>query len=130
MTIQDELWQNPKIARILPRNESSWGEFGEFENTGWERLIPTISEKTLDRALHGDSTPLMRQVRDPKGCLKLAPVNKVCSSYKSCASFHKKYCQIDHKKMPDCFSMEESNLNYILISAWRDNYHVIRISND
>ena len=127
MTIKDEGWQHPKIARILPVNENAWGSFTEFENTEWERLIPAISEAILDRALHGDVTPLMREVRDPKGCLKLAPVDKVCSSSKSCASYHNKFCRIDHKKMPDCFSMEESNLNYILISAWRDNYHVVRV---
>jgi hypothetical protein len=127
MSIQSKIWQNPKIARIMPVDGDSWGEYAELKGTEWESLIPSISEDILDRALHGDATPLMREVREPQGCLKKAPVNKTCSSYKSCASYHKKYCQIEHKKMPDCFSMEESNLNHILISAWRDNYHIVRV---
>ncbi len=130
MTLKDKIWLNPKIARIMPVNEDPWGVFKELEGSEWESLIPLISESVLDRAIHGDTTPLMRGVRDPKGCLKLAPVNKICTSSKECASFHKSYCKIDHKKMPDCFSIENSTLNYIIISAWRENYNLVRISND
>jgi len=126
-TLKDPHWGNPKIARIMPVKGESWGSFKEIEGTQWEGLIPSISEKVLERALLGDTTPLMREVRSPEGCLSLAPINKICSSFKTCASAHKIYCHLHHKKMSECFSVEGTESHRILISAWKENFHVIRI---
>ena len=44
-SLKDPHWSDPKIARIIPRNEDSWGDFKEIQDTEWEKLIPSVSEK-------------------------------------------------------------------------------------
>tara|TARA_B100000674_G_C37486477_1_gene753867 strand:- start:121 stop:534 length:414 start_codon:yes stop_codon:yes gene_type:complete len=125
-TITDSVWGEIKIARILPTT-NEWGCFYSLENTEWGKLVPGISEQDMERALLGDSTPIMNKVRDPMGCLKLAPVEKVCHESTDCASYHQNYCTLTHKKKPECFTTGKEKAVEVLLKAWHEKYHVVRI---
>ena len=128
--INDNNWANPKIARILPTESGgSWGSFLELKDTKWAMFIDSVSTDSIDRALRGDCTPLMKEgLRDPRGCLKRIPIDRVCSDSKHCTSYEAKTCTTSSKKTPECFSLgrEVPHPVRILISAWKEGYYVIR----
>jgi len=130
MTLNDPAWGASKVARVLPSPDGGlWGSFLELAGTEWEGFIDVVSSDALDRALRGDCTPLMREgLRDPKGCLKRAPLTKTCSDAKGCASFKKEVCQTTHKNTPECFSFwrDIPTSVRVLLSAWKEGYYVIR----
>ena len=131
--IPDERYGNPKVARIIPKeNVDNWGEYLELaKDQEWKRLLPVISEEVIDRALRGDAKTLMQSqgLRDPKGCLKLIPIkNSVCVDKKGCPSYTVK-CDFRNKDCPECFSVDGdlSMTKRNLIQAWRMGYIVIRM---
>lgn len=129
-TLNDPHWGEIKIARIIPTHQGgSLGSLQDLKETEWESFIDNISEGALDRALRGDCTPLMKEgVRDPRGCLKKAPLPKICADKKNCSSYKESVCKAGHKKMPDCFSVgqELPPSVQILLMAWHEGYRVVR----
>jgi hypothetical protein len=129
--IPDERYGNPKLARIIPKDDSNWGEYKDLEKEkDWEKLVPVLSEEDIDRALRGDAKSLMQSgLRDPKGCLKLVPIkNSVCVEKKGCPSYTNK-CDFRNKDCPECFIVD-GDMNLIkrnLIEAWRRGYIVVRM---
>ena len=67
-------------------------------------------------------------LRDPRGCLKRVPINRVCSDSNHCTSYKESICITTSKKAPDCFSLDREIPEpvRILISAWKEGYYVIR----
>ena len=128
--MSDTNWANPKIARVMPTEAGgSWGSFLELKDTQWETFIDSVSSDSIDRALRGDCTPLMKEgLRDPRGCLKRVPINRVCSDSNHCTSYKESICITTSKKAPDCFSLDREIPEpvRILISAWKEGYYVIR----
>ena len=128
--IKDNNWSNPKIARVMPTEAGgSWGSFLELKGTVWEKFIDPVSSDSIDRALRGDCTPLMKEgLRDPRGCLKRIPIDRTCSDSKHCTSYEVKTCTTTSKKTPECFSLDRKipSSVRILISAWKEGYYVIR----
>jgi hypothetical protein len=127
MTLKDKHWNNPKIAKILPYESTNWGEFVEIIGTPAERLISEVSQESLDRAMRGDCTPLMREgLREPRGCLKLLDTPKDCDEKDTCLSYNKDSCVLGHKKMPDCFSPLTTKSLRTLVLAWLEGFYIIR----
>ena len=127
MTLKDKHWNNPKIAKILPYESSNWGAFADLKETEVNRLIPEISQVSLDRAMRGDCTPLMNEgIREPRGCLKLLKSPKECDEKEHCISYQKDSCILGHIKMPDCFSPLATNSLRPLVLAWLEGFYIIR----
>jgi hypothetical protein len=128
MALSDAKWGDPKIARILPSPEGdTWGEYSALKDTPWGKLISESSLEALDRAARGDCSAFMKEGhRSPEGCLKLAPIERVCADRKRCLSFHKTRCLLESSPLQDCYSMEAPTLARVLISAWSEGYFVVR----
>jgi hypothetical protein len=128
-TLNDPHWGQVKVARIIPTHQGGeWGEMSDLKDTEWAQFVDTVSQEALDRALRGDSTPLMKEgLRDPKGCLKKAPLPKICADSKRCGSYKETVCKAGHKKMPDCYSvgLDLPPSAQILLMAWHEGYHVV-----
>jgi len=131
--MSDINWANPKIARIMPTEAGgSWGYFLELKDTQWEAFVDSASLDSIDRALRGDCTPLMKEgLRDPRGCLKRIPIDRTCADSKQCTSYEPNTCTTKSKRTPECFSLnrEIPQSVRILISAWKEGYYVIRERN-
>lgn len=125
-----EGWGDFKIARIIPTLEDgSWGHFTPLVGTEYERLIETITIDEMEMAINGHPKPLLeRGLRSAKGCLKVAPVPRLCGEIGDCASAERSRCTIESKKtLPECFNpvVDEDCIRFI-ISAWVDGYTVVR----
>lgn len=129
-TLTDPSWANPKIARIMPTQQGgSWGSFLELKDTEWAGYIDVVSSASIDRALRGDCTPLMKEgLRDPRGCLRKAPLSKECADAKGCASFKSTTCTASSKNTPECFVITRDIPApvRVLLSAWKEGYYVVR----
>ena len=129
MSLNDKNWNNPKIAKILPYESTNWGEFADLIGTSTERLIPEVTPESLDRAMRGDCTPLMREgLREPRGCLKLLDSPKDCDEKDHCLSYRKEQCVLGGRKMPDCFSPLTTKSLRPLVLAWLEGFYIIRES--
>lgn len=127
MTLKDPRQNNPKIAKILPFESTNWGEFSDLIGTPVENLIPEVSSESLDRAMRGDTTPLMREgLREPRGCLKLLDTPKDCDEKDTCLSYDKKKCVLGGVKMPDCFSPLTTKSLRPLVLAWLEGFYIVR----
>tara|TARA_B100000424_G_C22895312_1_gene476219 strand:+ start:634 stop:1065 length:432 start_codon:yes stop_codon:yes gene_type:complete len=128
--LSDKSWSDPKIARIIPTSEGgSWGNFIDLKDTEWSKFVDVISSDSLDRALRGDCTPLMKEgLRQPRGCLKRSPLPKVCADHQKCTSYTPKLCTPKSQKAPECLSLGSDfpQSVRILISAWTEGYYVVR----
>lgn len=128
--LTDPHWSNPKVARVMPTHEGgSWGSFLELKDTEWARFIDEVSSDSVERALQGDCTPLMKEgLRDPRGCLKRAPLTKECADAKRCTSFKKSVCNSTSKDTPECFALSKDlpPSVRVLLSAWKEGYYVVR----
>lgn len=130
ITITDKSYGNPKIARILQRDDQdSWGEYKTLEGTEFGDLIGVVSEVDLDRAMRGDASALMRSgLREPKGCLKKLKVESVCGDSKTCLAYEDGKCDFKLRNCPDCFVVKgHSVVEKNLIDAWRKGYMVVRV---
>lgn len=126
LTLNDPHWNNPKVAKILPYDSSNWGAFSDLVGTSTERLIPEVPQDILDQAMRGFCTPLMNQIREPRGCLKLLNVPKDCDEKDHCLSYKKDACILGHRKMPDCFSPLATQSLRPLVLAWLEGFYIIR----
>ena len=131
ISITDKTYGNPKIARILQRdNQDSWGEYKTLEGTEFGDLIGVVEESDIDRAMRGDASALMKRggVRDPKGCLKKLKVNSICGDNKTCLAYEEDKCDFKLRNCPDCFVVDgHSVVEKNLIDAWRKGYMVVRV---
>lgn len=127
MTIKDKNWGKVQIARILPKEDDSWGAFKELENTPWASMINVVSNDVLDMALRNHVTPLMKVIgRDPKGSLKLAPIENGCLVYNECNSAKPQCLKVE--TAPFCLQPKtDSEAVRSLLSAWREGYYVVRV---
>ena len=126
-TIKDKSWGNVKVARILPKDGDNWGEFKELADTEWAKMINEVSNDVYDMAFRNHVTPLMKVIgRDPKGNLKLMPMENGCRMMGQCQS-EKPICS-KVETAPFCV-MPKTELQAVqtLLSAWREGYYVIRI---
>lgn len=128
--IKDPSWGDTKVAKIVSSEiNGSWGEFISISDSVWAKFIDAVPLDILERAYMGDCTPLMKiGLRDPKGCLKKAPLPKICSDRNNCVSFKPNTCTIESKNLPECFSIysEIPAPVRILISAWTEGYYIVR----
>jgi hypothetical protein len=126
MTLKDKVWREIKLAKILPSETSNWGCFQDSFSQ-LSKLIPEVGDEEIDRAMRGDATPLMNSgVREPKGCLKLIGVSKMCDEQSHCVSYNQTKCVLGHRQMPDCFSPEGEPAIRPLILAWLEGFYIIR----
>ena len=131
MNLNDDQWNNPKIAKILPYESTNWGAFKDLSDTSVKRLVPEVSQSSLDRAMRGDCTPLMNEgLREPRGCLKLLNTPKDCDEKDHCLSYKKEHCILGHRKMPECFSPLTTKSLRPLVLAWLEGYYIIREKED
>lgn len=128
MSLTDPKWGNPKIGRIIPTEQGgSWGAYLDLKDTAWARLISEASLEALDRATRGDCSAFMKEGhRSAEGCLKLAPMSKVCSDHKKCLSFHKTRCLVESTPLQECFSQDAPPLARVLLMAWSEGYYIVR----
>ncbi len=129
--ITDKSYGNPKIARILQRDDQdSWGEYKSLEGTEFGDLIGVVGEDDIDRAMRGDAKAIMnRGLREPKGCLKKLKINSVCGDKGECLAYDDAKCDFKLRGCPDCFVVEgyKSGAEKNLIDAWRKGYMVVRV---
>jgi hypothetical protein len=129
--ITDKSYGNPKIARILQRDEhDSWGEYKTLEGTEIGDLIGVVKEFDVDRAMRGDASGVMKSgVREPKGCLKKIKRNSVCEDSKTCLAYDDSKCDFKLRGCPDCFVVggDLGELEKRVIDAWRKGYMVVRV---
>lgn len=127
MTIQDRAWGKIKVARILPIGDDNWGAFSDLKDTPWASMVNEVGADILDMALRKHPTPLMKIIgRDPKGNLKMIPLEQGCSLIGQCKS-EKPICS-KIETAPFCVAPKtDSTSVHSLLSAWREGYYVIRI---
>lgn len=123
-------WGVIKVARILPTLEhGSWGKFYELKNTEFGRLIETVPLDLIEQAINGHPKPLLDLgLRQPRGCLKKAPLERICEDIKTCASAQPSLCTLDTKKtIPECFTPITDNPSIaFIVSAWNDGFIVVK----
>lgn len=128
--LPDPNWGFPVIARVTPQGGNPWGCLAWAVGTPWESLFPWVDEHTLDQALRGYSTPLMRILgRPPSALVKRLPlVNSLCSLRHSCLNASE-HC-VPGPKVPDCWEApglepgDIASANYV-VQLWRDGITVI-----
>lgn len=128
--LPDPAWGNPRLVRIVPSSDSSWGKYLFLVGTGWEPLIPEIPAEILDQALRGHATPLMRVLGPPPAALarRLPPEESVCALKGQCTAWTPG-C-VPGPRVPLCWEPPgELPLGLMgpLVAFWRQGVPVVRI---
>jgi hypothetical protein len=128
--IPDPHWGYPTIARVLPKNGDPWGILEGLEGTPWDPLFPRVDDLTLDQALRGFATPLVRVLGPPpKALVKRLPVIQAQCRWKDTCVGATKNC-VPGPKVPDCWEsagIPESLVPAIshVVKLWREGIHVV-----
>ena len=130
--IPDPRWGSPVVARITPSEESSWGV---FEPISWHPLashVYAVGEDVWERAILGDATPLMREMRSPPARSLAMARDSLCHLSSQCLAFSPSKC-FPSKKTPECFeipgdmSPDSRRLLSALVRLWVGGTTVCRL---
>jgi hypothetical protein len=132
-TLPDAAWGSPRVGRIIPSEDSSWGRLAYVVGTPWEAMFPAITSEIFDAAQRGHATPLMRQLGVPgaRRARRLPVEWSRCGAAHSCdrAAIH---C-VPGVEVPLCWeaggfspSVDVSTLA-LVVQLWKENIPVIRL---
>ena len=128
--LPDANWGFPTVARIVPNEDHPWGVYRFLVGTDWEQFFPRVPVLTLDMALRGHATPLMKILGPPpRGFTKRLPVLQgQCAAKDRCINYTP-LC-VPGPKVPVCwepavFKGEESSLVANVVSLWREGVVVV-----
>lgn len=130
--IPDKTWGSPLVARPVPKGTDIWGILAPLrEDPMWGSLIPVVDGRTFERALLGDSMPLMRAMGlPPEGSLKqIRGDDRICVNKGTCALYDPEGCHLN-KLTPECWESPlvdplKSMAASFLTRLWRDGTYVV-----
>ena len=128
--LPDPAWGEPRIARIIPNDDSPWGAYHFLVGTDWEPFFPRVQKTILDQALRGYATPLMKILGPPpRAFTKRLPVEQTGCSLRTKCTNASPSC-VPGAKTPDCwetsaFRGAEANLVNGIVMLWRDGIVVV-----
>lgn len=127
-SIQSDIWNEIKVARIIPNSQSTWGAYLNIPDE-WKRLIPEIEAESIDLAVNGHAKPLLESgLRPAKALIKRSKIEPVCMDKKDCLSYKEKTCTAYAKsRPPECYSSENVTGELAkILNAWLDGFTVVK----
>ena len=131
-----DTWGDVQVVRVLPGEDDIWGAFSPLRGTPWGDLLPVVTGESLSHALHGMTTPLMKEIgRPPEILLRRIPkAYRRCAMWEGCISFREAHCQ-PCLRLPDCYEPPEVPPEAVLLASfvavsWKEGVYVVLVEGD
>ena len=120
-----------KLLLVLPKKGDAWGVLSPLQDTPWVEQVSVVSSESVEHALRGWATPLMREIGvAPRVRARRIPeASGRCSLSKSCLGA-KAHCR-PGTEVPDCYeppdiAWGEGFTEVIrMVLAWREGRYVV-----
>lgn len=115
---------------LVRSQQGVWeADWEPLRTTQYAEYVTKVSRETLDHALHGWTSPLVKALGpEPRLILhRLSPDSKQCAIWNDCIFYQKADCLPKAKKMPNCFQPVgvPVELGYEVLRLWRDSVYVV-----
>lgn len=116
---------------MLIRSEGGvWeAEWDSLRQTPYATYFTVIPKETLDHALHGWTSPLVKGLGPSPAMIlhRLSPDSKQCAVWDKCVFYRKTDCIPKSPKLPHCFVPVgvPTEQGYEVLRFWRDAVYVV-----
>lgn len=106
--------------------EAAWEP---LRGTPYAEYVTVVSKETLDHALHGWTSPLVKALGPAPNLIlhRLSPDAKQCRLWDRCIFYRKADCQPKAPKMPTCFEPVgvPPEIGYEVLRLWHETVYVV-----
>ena len=117
---------------LIRSRAGEWESYWQLlKDTPYASYLTRISKETLDHALHGWTSPLVKALGPTPAMIlhRLSPDARQCVLWDKCVFYRKRDCTPKAPKMPNCFQPQgvPAELGYEVLRLWRDSVYIVLV---